>query len=168
MAIAFVGYLAVFFPALSQAPIAQAGVALGLIWLLGIVSLRGVREASLVQLGMTLLKLLPILAIIGYGAVAGQVENLPDFNPSGQPFLPVLATTALLTMWAFSGLECATIPAGDVRDPQRTIPRATLIGTITVAIVYIASTAAVMLLVPASELVDSTSPFSDAARGLGP
>ncbi|WP_417482075.1 APC family permease [Maricaulis sp.] len=168
VAIAFVGYLGVFFPELDQAPIARAGVALGLIWLLGIVSLRGVREASLVQLGMTLLKLLPILAIIGYGAVAGHVENLPEINPSGQPFLPVLATTALLTMWAFSGLECATIPAGDVRDPQKTIPRATMIGTITVATVYIASTAAVMLLVPASELVDSTSPFSDAARGLGP
>lgn len=168
VAIAFIGYLTVFFPALSGAPIAQAGVALGLIWLLGLVSLRGVREASLVQLAMTVLKLLPILAIIGFGAVAGHVENLPELNPSGAPFISVLATTALLTMWAFSGLECATIPAGDVRDPQKTIPRATMVGTITVAVVYIASTAAVMLLVPASDLASSTSPFADAARGLGP
>ncbi|WP_417477116.1 APC family permease [Maricaulis sp.] len=168
VAIAFVGYLAVFFPELNQAPMAQAGVALGLIWLLGLVSLRGVREASLVQIAMTVLKLLPILAIIGFGAVAGRVENLPELNPSGTPFISVLATTALLTMWAFSGLECATIPAGDVRDPQKTIPRATMAGTITVAIVYIASTAAVMMLVPAADLADSTSPFADAAAGLGP
>lgn len=168
IAIAFVGYIIVFVPALGQMPLAQAGVALALIWTLGLVSLRGASEASFLQLVMTVLKLLPILLIIGLGAVAGQVSNLPAVNPSGMPLAGVLATTALLTMWAFAGLESATIPAGDVRDPRKTIPRATVIGTITVAFIYIASTAAVMMLVPAGELADSTSPFADAARHLGP
>tara|TARA_R110000868_G_scaffold35549_4_gene127436 strand:- start:36420 stop:37745 length:1326 start_codon:yes stop_codon:yes gene_type:complete len=167
VAIAFVGYFTVFFPALGQAPIAQAGVALALIWGLGLVSLRGASEASFLQLVMTVLKLLPILVIIGLGAVAGQPSNLPEINPAGGSFLGVLSTTALLTMWAFAGLESGTIPAGEIRDPQKTIPRATVIGTVTVAIIYIASTAAVMLLVPAEELATSTSPFADAARQLG-
>ena len=168
VAIAFVGYVTVFVPALGQAPVAQAGVALALIWGLGLVSLRGASDASLVQLIMTVLKILPILLIIGLGAVAGEMANLPAVNPSGGTFIGVLATTALLTMWAFAGLESGTIPAGEVRDPAKTVPRATVIGTITVAIIYIGSTAAVMALVPADQLAVSTSPFADAARHLGP
>ncbi|MGH8111271.1 MAG: hypothetical protein ACREPL_04960 [Rhodanobacteraceae bacterium] len=56
------------------------------------------------------------------------------------------------TLFAFLGVECASIPAGHVRDPEKTIPRATLLGTAIAAIVYIACIAAVMGLVPASGL----------------
>ncbi|WP_297736482.1 amino acid permease [uncultured Maricaulis sp.] len=167
IAIAFVGYLTVFVPALQGSPIAQAGCGLALIWGLGLISLHGIRDASFVQLLMTVLKLVPIFLIIGVGLFTGDVANLPAVNPSGDGFFPVLAATALLTMWAFAGLEAATIPAGDVRDAASTVPKATVIGTITVAIIYIAATASVMLVVPAAELVESTSPFSDAARALG-
>lgn len=167
IAIAFVGYLTVFVPALDNAPIAQAGCALALIWGLGLISLHGIRDASIVQLLMTVLKLIPIFLIIGVGLFTGDIANLPEANPSGGSFFPVLAATALLTMWAFAGLESATVPAGDVRDAANTVPKATVIGTITVALIYIAATASVMLVVPAAELIDSTSPFSDAARALG-
>ena len=167
MAIAFVGYLGVFFPALNDAPLYQALTALALIWTLVIVNVQGVREASLVQLVMTLLKLVPLLVIIALGAFAGAPENLPAVNPSDGALLPVLATTALLTMWAFSGMEAGAIPAGDVKDAERTIPRAIVIGVLTVAFVYIAATAAVMALVPADVLETSTSPFADAAKKLG-
>jgi basic amino acid/polyamine antiporter, APA family len=167
IAIAFVGYLGVFIPGLDDMPLAQMGCGLALIWGLGLVSLHGIRDASFVQLIMTVLKLIPIFLIIGVGLFTGDVANLPAVNPSGGSFLGVLAATALLTMWAFAGLEAATIPAGDVRDAARNVPRATVIGTISVALIYIAATAAVMLVVPAGDLADSTSPFSDAARALG-
>lgn len=167
IAIAFVGYLGVFIPGLDDRPLAQMGCGLALIWGLGLVSLHGIRDASFVQLIMTVLKLIPIFLIIGVGLFTGDVANLPAVNPSGGSFLGVLAATALLTMWAFAGLEAATIPAGDVRDAARNVPRATVIGTISVALIYIAATAAVMLVVPAGDLADSTSPFSDAARALG-
>jgi APA family basic amino acid/polyamine antiporter len=69
-------------------------------------------------------------------------------------------------MWAFLGLECATIPAGHVKDPERTIPRATLWGTGIAAALYILGTAAVMGVIPASSLANSNAPFADAARVL--
>jgi len=167
VAIAFVGYLTVFIPALSASPLAQMGCGLALIWGLGLISLHGIRDASIVQLLTTVLKLVPIFAVIGIGFFTGDVANLPEVNPSGGGFFPVLAATALLTMWAFAGLEAGTVPAGDVRDAARTVPRATVVGTITVALIYIAATASVMLVVPAADLASSTSPFSDAARALG-
>jgi APA family basic amino acid/polyamine antiporter len=71
-----------------------------------------------------------------------------------------------LTLWAFLGLECATIPAASVRDPERTIPRATIVGTLFTAIVYIVSTIGVMSLVAPDALASSTAPFADGARRL--
>ena len=167
MATAFVGYLGVFVPALETNTLWQAGVALALIWTLTLINLRGVREAGVFQLAMTVLKLVPLALIIGLAAVTGDASNLPEVNPKGDSLLPILAATALLTMWAFSGLEAGAMPAGDVIHPEKTIPRAIIAGTLTVTFVYIASTLAVMLLVPAETLVGSTSPFAEAARGLG-
>ncbi|MEE2565745.1 APC family permease [Hyphobacterium marinum] len=167
IAIAFVGYLTVFIPPLANSPMGQAGVALALIWTLTLVNIAGLKEAGLVQIAMTVLKLIPLFVIIGLGTVAGSPDNLPAPNPTGEPFIHVLAATALLTMWAFAGLEAGTLPAGSVKNPEKTIPRAVIIGTITVTLIYLAATAAVMMLVPAEILVESTSPFAEAARGLG-
>jgi len=166
VAIAFAGYLPVLSPAF-KTPMAQALAALALIWTLTLIAVRGVRESALAQLAMTVLKLVPLLALIGLGAVAGQVENLPAANPTGAHPLPTLAATALLTAWAFSGLEAGCLPAGDVRTPERTIPRAVVAGTVTVTVVYLAVTAATMLLVPAASLAQSTAPLADAARAFG-
>lgn len=167
IAIAFVGYLTIFIPALEGNALYQIFAALALMWGLTLLSIRGAREMSIFQLLMTILKLIPLLTIIAWGAMAGTPSNMPEFNPSGGALRPVLSTTVVLTLWAFAGLESGTIPAGDVRNAKTTIPRATVIGTITVAVVYITSTIAVMMLVPTEELVASTSPFADAARGLG-
>ncbi len=167
IAIGFVGYLTVLVPGLSGAPVLQVLVALSLIWGLALISMRGARDAGMTQLVMTILKLAPLAIVVLLAMFTGDAENLPEVNPGNGDPLAVLSVTALLTMFAFLGVESATVPAGDVHNPEKTIPRATVVGTITVAAVYIASTAAVMFLVPGDVLATSTSPFADAARGLG-
>src|SRR4030095_10647847 len=76
-------------------------------------------------------------------------------TPSGS------AAAAALTLWAMLGFECASIPAARVRDPERTIPRATLIGTLTVGLIYLAASSAVFLLLPADVAATSPAPFAD-------
>ena len=167
VAVAFVGYVPVFFPALADDKLAQGLVALALIWLVTLVNIRGLREAGATQLVMTLLKIVPILFVIGLGFFTGSTANLPALNPSDAPVLPTLAACVMLTTWAFSGLEAGCMAAGQVKDPERTIPRAVVFGTVTVAVIYIVATAAIMLLLPPETLAKSTSPFADAAVGLG-
>ena len=58
----------------------------------------------------------------------------------------------------------ATVPAEHVRDPRRTIPRATLFGTVVAAVVYILSNTAVQGILPPDALAHSSAPFADAAR----
>ena len=77
-----------------------------------------------------------------------------------------MSAAATLTLWAFLGLESATVPATSIEDPDRTIPRATLIGTLLTAIVYVASTVGVMSLVVPSSLGQSPAPFADAGRAV--
>lgn len=167
MAVGFVGYMTVFAPGLSSEPGYQAALALALIWTITLAQLRGVKEAGFVQLLFTVLKLAPLVIVIVWGAFAGKIENLPPLNPTGDDPFAILAATTLLTMFAFLGMEVGAIPAGNVKDPTRTVPRAVIIATATVATVYILATGAVMLLVPANGLGASTSPFADAVAGLG-
>jgi len=114
ISVALVGYLAVFFPALAQIPALGAGVALTAIWLLTGLNAWGVREAGILQIWTTVLKLLPLLAIGTLGLLYLDPQNFVPFNASGQSSFSAITATAALTLWAFTGLDSATIPADSV------------------------------------------------------
>jgi APA family basic amino acid/polyamine antiporter len=166
IATAFVGYLGFFWHVLVENSLLAAAVAAGAIWFLSWVNAMGVREAGIVQLATTVLKLLPLVAIGTVGLLFFNVDNFSPFNVSGEPAFPVITATAALTLWAFLGLESATVPADDVRDPQKTIPRATVLGTLSAATVYILGTVAVMGIIAPGALAESTAPFADAASAI--
>jgi APA family basic amino acid/polyamine antiporter len=168
LAVAFVGYLTIFSPSLHDAPLAQALAALALTWTLTLISMRGLREASFVQILMTLLKIVPLLLVAALACVFGRPANLPALDPTHAPPIATIAATTLLALWPFTGLEAGVIPAGNVDNPQRAIPRAVVTGVITAGLIYFIATFAVMLLVPAHALAGSAAPFADAARALGP
>jgi APA family basic amino acid/polyamine antiporter len=141
--------------------------ALALIWTLAAVNIRGLRDAGFLQIAMTALKIVPLVVIAGLGVAAGSWDNLPALAPQQNSPLPAIAACALLTLWAFTGFEAGVMPAGAVKDAERVIPRAIVIGMITVTLIYLTASFAVMLLVHPSELARSTAPFAEAARALG-
>ena len=71
-----------------------------------------------------------------------------------------------IALFAMLGFESATVPADRVRDPGRTIPRATMVGTLLTAAIYLVVSSVPLLLIPAAELAASKAPFADAARPL--
>jgi APA family basic amino acid/polyamine antiporter len=164
ISVAFVGYMGNIFPFLAASPAVGAGTALAAIWLLTGVNSLGVREAGIVQVVTTILKLLPLIAIGTLGLLYMDTGHFQPFNPSGETPFSALTATATLTLWAFLGLESATIPADSVKDPSRTIPRATIIGALLAAVIYILATVGVMGILPATDLASSTAPFADAGR----
>jgi APA family basic amino acid/polyamine antiporter len=163
LAVAFVSYLTRFVPTLSRDRATAALLALGAVWFLTGVNALGVRAGGGMQMITTGLKILPLVAIALFGLAHFDAAN---FEPAAEiASHPVGSTTAAvtLTLWAFLGLESATIPAEDVREPRRTIPRATLIGTVATAILYMASTTAVMGVMDTATLSRSEAPFAEAA-----
>jgi len=126
----------------------------------------GVRNAGFVQLVTTILKIVPLAVISTLGLLYFNIDNFTPFNTSDESSFSAITATGALTLWAFLGLESATIPAEDVKDPTRTIPRATVLGTLFSAVIYILGTVAVMGIIPPSALANSTAPFADAANSI--
>ena len=163
IAVAFAGAVIAMFPGLDSRVMATV-LSLAAIWAVVFINLRGVKEAGLFAVLMTYSKLIPFGAIAIIGLLYIDVSHFSEFNPSGKPLLSATAALAPLTMFAYLGLEFATVPAGDVKDPERTIPRSTILGIVVATLLYVFGTIAVMGIVPREQLVKSVAPFSDAAQ----
>jgi basic amino acid/polyamine antiporter, APA family len=163
LAIGVVGYLTILVPVLGAESWYPPATALAFLWFFVALNLRGVRTAGWVQLATTILKLLPMIVVILLGLwhlldePAAYAQHVPP-NPFSLREVMAASTIALFAML---GIECATIPACRVRDPERTIPRATIAGVIVTALIYIAISLIPMFLIPQAELATSNAPFAD-------
>ncbi|MBV8740171.1 MAG: amino acid permease [Sinobacteraceae bacterium] len=170
IAIGLVGYLSVFIPVLTQHRWLPAVTGVGLLWLFVVVNMRGARTAGWFQVLTTVLKLLPLVGAIGLGLWVLWVH--PTAYTEHVPANPIsiggLSSACTIALFAMLGIECATIPAGRVKDPERTIPRATVLGTIVTALICLGVSVVPVLLIPQPQLVASNAPFADLfARVLG-
>ncbi len=163
IAIALVSYLGVFFPVLQSNNLIAIFTGLAIVWGVVWINTRGIREAGIFSLITSILKITPLLAIGIFGLFYLKFENFTSFNISGQTDLNAITQTATLTFFAYMGIECATIPSGDIENPKRTIPRSTYFGLGVVTVIYILGTVSLMGIIPPEKLQYSQAPFADAA-----
>ncbi len=163
IAVGFVGYLSVFIPTLTATPLTAALSGLSAIWLLTWVNSRGVKKAGAVQLVSTVLKLLPLLIVSIGGLFFLNWDHFIPVNLSEESDLSAIASTTALTLFAFLGIESATIPAEDVKDAETTISKATKLGTFIAIAIYILGSMSVMGVIEPELLAISNAPFADAA-----
>jgi APA family basic amino acid/polyamine antiporter len=166
IAVAFVSYLTAFIPELGNNSLLAVGTGLSAIWLLTWVNTRGIREAGFVQVVTTILKLTPLLIITIGGLFYLNTDHFIPFNVSTESNLAAITSATTLTLFAFLGMESATVPSGNVKNAEKTVSRATIIGTLITTLIYIAGTIAVMGLIPPSSLHTSQAPFADAAASI--
>jgi APA family basic amino acid/polyamine antiporter len=164
IAVAGVGYLSVFLPALKEHVMLAAAAAIGVLWLFTFINTRNIRDVGLVQLLTTVLKIVPLLLLGTLGFLYFQTDHFVPLNLSGLSDFDAITATAGLALWAFLGLESATIPSDKVQNPGRTVPAATMVGVLIAALLYISSTAGVMGILSPAELEHSAAPFADAAH----
>ncbi|HEX2842712.1 amino acid permease [Hyphomicrobium sp.] len=162
IAIAFAGAVMELLPALQNRTMAVV-LTLGAIWAVVLINLRGVKSAGLFAEITTYSKLVPFAAIALVGLLYVNPAHFTEFNPSGQSLIAASAALAPLTMFAFLGLESATVPADDVENAKHVIPLSTILGISIAAILYVLGTVVVMGVIPRDQLVKSVAPFSDAA-----
>jgi len=167
LALAIVGALSFFLPALSTNPILTVSVGLGMIWFFTWINSRGIKTSGKIQVVTTVLKLLPLAFVILVGVLFFDTDNFPGFNLTGESDFATIPVVAALTLYAFLGLESATIPAENVENPEKTIPKATMLGTIIVTLVYILSTIVLFGILPVDVLANSPTPFADAGEIIG-
>jgi len=156
IAIAAASYLTV----LRLTPLPGAATAIALIWLLTLINMGGARLAGQFQVVTTVLKLVPliIVAAILFHLGFSPTQVLPPL-PGGATILAGLSSAVALTLFPLVGFEAAGIAAERVRNPERNVLRATMIGTGLTGLLYIIVCSGIVLTLPAEVLGNSNAPF---------
>jgi APA family basic amino acid/polyamine antiporter len=163
IAVSFVSALSTFFPILTQNNIAGIATALVAIWSLTYINTRGIVTSGKVQLLTTILKLVP-LVLIGFGGLFFiHAANFHPFNITGHSDFAAIMASAGYTFYAFVGIECATIPAGNVKNPGKTISRATMLALVISTVIYLVGNISVVGMIPSNQLQHAVTPFADAS-----
>lgn len=87
---------------------------------------------------------------------------MEGWNVSGESSLTAVGMTLNFTLWAFIGVESASVSTAVVKNPAKNVPIATVVGVLLAAVCYVLSSSAIMGIIPNKELVSSSAPFSQA------
>lgn len=163
------GYLAAFFGWDLDGRM-LAALTIFLLWLVTFVNLVSPRFVGQVDGPLLFAGMVPLLLVATAGWAWFDADLFrASWNVSGQSVFAAVPNSLVLVFWAFTGLESASVAAAVVENPERNVPLATVAGVTIVAVVYIAASAAVFGLAPASELAGSNAPFAlVVAHMLGP
>jgi len=169
IAVSVTGYLAVFFKTL-EIPLAANACTIAIIWLFVWLNTRGADVIGRFAFVSTLAGIVPVafVGVLGWFWFDRGVF-MAGWNPSAAPTVSAVLTSASIALWAFLGVESAAVCAGVIRDPERNVPLATLIGLAVSTVIYVVCCTVIMGIVPNEVLRQSHAPFADvAAMMLGP
>jgi APA family basic amino acid/polyamine antiporter len=159
IAVVFANYAAWFVPAIDQRL-----VAVSVILVLSAINYVGVRQGATLQALFTAGKLLAILAIIAVGFTLGPTDPLPPASPVTESVsVGTFALALVAGLFAFGGWHMVTYGAEETHDPERTLPRALIIGVLVVTVCYMALNAVYLYVLPLATVATSERIAADAA-----
>jgi len=136
------------------------------LWLPAAVNLSGVKNIGSVQVITTIIKFAALAFISIVGLFSIKSANFHPWNVSKESAINAIGGGMAIALFSYLGVETASVAAAKVRNPDRNIPRATVLGTIACAAVYLLSLTVIFGIIPSSQLVNANAPFSDAANAI--
>ena len=136
------------------------------LWIPAAINLSGVKNMGSVQVVTTIIKFAALAFMSTVGLFFISKANFTPWNVSGGSALNAIGGGMAIALFSYLGVETASVAAAKVRNPDRNIPRATVLGTIACAVVYMLSLTVVFGIVPTSKLATANAPFSDAANAI--
>jgi basic amino acid/polyamine antiporter, APA family len=134
------------------------------LWIPAIINLSGVKNMGSVQMVTTVLKFAALLFVSVVGLFYINTANYTPWNVSGDGAVGAIGAGMAIALFSYLGVEVASVAAGKVRDPDKNVPKSTVLGTLACAVVYLLSLTAVFGIVPNGELQKSNAPFSTAVN----
>jgi APA family basic amino acid/polyamine antiporter len=130
------------------------------LWIPAIINLSGVKNMGAVQVWTTVVKFIPLAIMATVGLLFISTANFTPWNVSGQSSLPAIGSAMAICLFSYLGVETAAVAAAKVRDPERNVPRATVLGTLAAAAVYLLSLTAIFGIVPTAALAEDANKAS--------
>lgn len=159
-------YSAAIFPLLND-PIYSIIYSSAILWAVTILNIVGVKQAGKIQSFTTVFKIVFFDLFIIVAFLNFDRNNLIPLLPENKG-LETISLAATTTLWAFIGLESATVAAGEIKDPEKNVKRSTIYGLLISAVIYLAISIASMGAMPNDVLAKSTAPLTDIlAKALG-
>jgi APA family basic amino acid/polyamine antiporter len=136
------------------------------LWIPAVINLSGVKNMGSVQVVTTVIKFVVLAFMSTVGLFFISSANFTPWNVSKESTITAIGGGMAIALFSYLGVETAAVAAAKVRNPDRNIPRATILGTIATAVVYMLSLIAVFGIIPSSKLAAASAPFSDAANAI--
>jgi APA family basic amino acid/polyamine antiporter len=136
------------------------------LWVPAVINLLGAKSMGAVQVVTTILKFVGLAFMATVGLFYINTANFSPFNVSTESTIAAIGGGMAIALFSYLGVEVASVAAAKVRDPDKNVPKSTLIGTLATAVVYLLSLTAMFGILPSSQLASSTAPFSDALNSM--
>ncbi|GAA0085517.1 amino acid permease [Clostridium sp. CTA-7] len=157
--VALASYSAAIIPALNN-PLISIIYTSSILWIFTFINIVGVKKAGKVQSFVTVFKIVFFALFIVIAFLNFDSSNLLPLMPEGKGVnsIPLAATS---TLWAFVGLESATVTAGEISNPEKNVKKSTIYGMLISAVIYILISVASMGVMSNKELASSSAPLTD-------
>jgi len=160
-----VAYATGFSARLAESVPLQFALAQALLWGLCALNVLGVRQSARLQIAIVFVNLAALLVVSAAALAKLDARNFEPLAPRGYGSI---AAGVALVIWAYSGVESATVPAEEVQRPEHTIGRATLAGYAIATLAFVLVAVAVAGALPNAEIASSARPIALVAeRALG-
>lgn len=133
LAAALIDQAALILPQFSQTAV-RAAAALTGYFLLCVLNARGIRTGALAIILLATVKLLPLVLLSFFGALH---LNRANFHESATFTWSSAGSAMVLVIFCYSGMEVALSPSGEIQNPSRTVPRATLVAIASVVVLAV-------------------------------
>ncbi len=157
--VALASYSAAVIPALNN-PIISIIYTSSILWIFTIINIVGVKKAGKIQSFVTVFKIVFFALFIIVAFLSFDINNIMPLMPEGKGIntIPLAATS---TLWAFVGLESATVTAGEISNPEKNVRKSTIYGILIASVIYILISVTSMGAMNNSQLAVSTAPLTD-------
>lgn len=157
--VAITSYASAVFPVLNK-PIVSIIFSSAVLWIFTLINISGVKKAGKIQSFVTVFKILFFGLFIIVAFLNFDSANILPLFPSEKGFstVPLAATS---TLWAFIGLESATVAAGELENPEKNIRKSTIYGLIISSVIYLLISIGSMGAMSNMELSQSSAPLTD-------
>lgn len=157
--VAITSYASAVFPSLSN-PLISIIFSSAILWIFTFINMAGVKKAGKIQSFVTVFKIGFFALFIIVAFLNFDVSNMTPLFPEGKG-INTISLAATSTLWAFIGLESATVTAGEMKDPEKNVRKSTIYGLLIAAVIYLAISIASMGAMSNAELANSTAPLTD-------
>jgi basic amino acid/polyamine antiporter, APA family len=160
---AFLLYLKFFVP---MSLVTEKALGIALLLGLAFINTRGARQGAGVQNVFTFLKVAGLLALIALAAITGK-GSASHFLPALPPrfdgaVLTAVGVAMISTLFAYDGWHFVGFVGGEIRDPQRTVPRSIFLGVFIVIAIYVAANLAYIFVLGQERIAGSERVAADA------